>query len=59
MGNGTQESVMEVADIMGKVYDKDGEKTVQVSDVAILENGQFNLFSISQMLKKGWEFTGN
>ena len=59
MGNGTQEEVMEVADIIGKVCEKDGEKTVRVSNVAILENGRFNLFSISQMLKKGWELTGN
>jgi Reverse transcriptase (RNA-dependent DNA polymerase) len=59
MGNGTQERVQEIADIEGIVCNKNKKRKVRIQDVTILKNGRFNLFSISQMLKKGWRLTGN
>jgi hypothetical protein len=37
MGNGTQEEVKEVADIIGKICNGDIEVTVRIKDVTILE----------------------
>jgi hypothetical protein len=54
MGNGTKEQITEVA-----VSGKNEKKRVRIQDVTILKNGRFNLFSLSQMLKKGWKLTCN
>ena len=61
MGNGTQESVQETADVVGCIRDSQTNETknIRIQNVSILPNGQFNLFSISQMLNKGWKLAGD
>jgi hypothetical protein len=59
MGNGTKEQITEVADVLGAISVRKELKKVRIQDVTILKNGKFNLFSLSQMLKKGWKLTGN
>jgi hypothetical protein len=59
MGNGTKERITEVADVLGTISVRNKMKRVRIQDVTILKNGKFNLFSLSQMLKKGWKLTGN
>jgi hypothetical protein len=59
MGNGTKEQITEVADVLGTISVKNEIKKVRIQDVTILKNGRFNLFSLRQMLKKGWKLTGN
>jgi hypothetical protein len=59
MGNGTKEQITEVADVLGTISVRNKIKKVRIQDVTILKNGKFNLFSLSQMLKKGWKLTGN
>jgi hypothetical protein len=59
MGNGTKEQITEVANVLGTISVRNEMKKVRIQDVTILKNGKFNLFSLSQMLKKGWRLTGN
>jgi hypothetical protein len=59
MGNGTKEQITEVADVLGTISVKNEIKRVRIQDITILKNGRFNLFSLNQMLKKGWKLTGN
>jgi hypothetical protein len=59
IGNGTKEQITEVADVIGTISVKNEAKRVGIQDVTILKNGQRNLFSHSQMLKKGWKLTNN
>jgi hypothetical protein len=59
MGNGLQEEMKEVADVIGTISNNGKEMSVRIQDVTILSNGRMNLFSISQMLKKGWRLKGN
>jgi hypothetical protein len=61
MGNGSQENAMEIADIVGTICDKQGNELVigKMTDVTVLPTAKFNLFSVTQMLKKGWELRGN
>jgi Zinc knuckle len=59
IGNGTMEQITDVADVLGTISVKNEKKRVRIQDVTILKNGRFNLFSLSQMLKKGWKLTGN
>jgi hypothetical protein len=58
MGNGTQEDITQVGEVVGLIDDKE-KKRVRIRDVTVLNNGCFNLFSIAQMLSKGWKLTGN
>ena len=57
MGNGTQESVQEIADVIGHIRESqtNAGKNIRIQDVSILSSGHFNLFSILQMLNKGWQ----
>ena len=61
MGNGKEESALEIADIVGTICDRHGNEiaTGKLSDVTVLPTGKYNLFSVTQMLKKGWELRGN
>jgi Reverse transcriptase (RNA-dependent DNA polymerase)/Zinc knuckle len=59
MGNGTQEKIEEIADVIGSVKIGTSNISVRIHDVTIIKNGRFNLFSLSQMLSKGWEMTGS
>jgi hypothetical protein len=52
MGNGTKEQITEVADVVGTISVKNEAKRVRIQDVTILRKGQFNLFSLSQILKR-------
>ena len=42
-------------------FDKDGASVgeVIITDVSHLPEGNFNLFSVTRLQKKGWTFTGN
>jgi hypothetical protein len=42
-------------------FDKDGAQVgeVIVTDVSRLPEGNFNLFSVTRLQKKGWTLTGN
>jgi hypothetical protein len=46
-------------DVIGKLEVDGVIKTVKICDVTYLQNGKFNLFSISQMLNKGWKMKGS
>ena len=61
MGNGNQEKAAEVADIVGTMCDKFGNEigTAKLSDVTILPTGKYNLFSVTQMMKRGWGLKGD
>ena len=61
MGNGKEESALEIADIVGTICNRHGNEmaTGKLSDVTVLPTGKYNLFSVTQMLKKGWELRGN
>jgi hypothetical protein len=52
MGNGTHKTITEIADVVAIICNENGSKRVRVQNVTIFRNGQFNLFSMSQMLKK-------
>ena len=61
MGNGNQEKAAEVADIVGNMCDKYGNEigVAKLSDVTILPTGKYNLFSVTQMMKRGWNLKGD
>ena len=61
MGNGTAENALEIGDIIGTICDKHGNElgTGKLTDVTVLPTGKYNLFSVTQMLKKGWKLSGN
>ena len=59
MGNGSTETVTEVADVTGELECKGKLIQIRIKDVTILKNGSFNLFSVSQALKKGWILEGD
>jgi hypothetical protein len=59
MGNGTKEPITEITDVIGTISVMNEVKKVRIQDITILKNGQYNLFSLSQMLKKGWNLTGS
>jgi hypothetical protein len=58
MGNGSQEKVEVIGNVIGAVRGDKGEEKIKIQGVTYLKNGRFNLFSISQMLKKGWSMVG-
>jgi hypothetical protein len=58
MGNRSQEEVKVIGDVMGIVGDKKEEKHIRIQGVTYLKNGRVNLFSVSQMLKRGWTMSG-
>jgi hypothetical protein len=59
MGNGSQEEAKEVADVIGTIHHQGKQCRVRIQDVTLLTNGHLNLFSISQMLQKGWRLHGD
>jgi hypothetical protein len=59
MGNGSTETVTEVADVTGEIECKGKMIQIRIKDVTVLKNGSFNLFSVSQALKKGWILEGD
>jgi hypothetical protein len=59
MGNGPQEKIEEIADVIGSVRIGTSNISVRIHDGTSIKNGRFNLFSLSQMLLKGWEMTGS
>jgi hypothetical protein len=59
MGNGSQEEIEEIADVNGTITVNDKQKKISLHDVTIFRNRRFELFSISQMLKKEWAHAGN
>jgi hypothetical protein len=59
MGNGIQEKIEEIADVIGSVKIGTSNISVGIHDVTIIKSGRFNLFSLSQMVSKGWDMTGS
>jgi hypothetical protein len=59
MVNGSTEVVDKVADVAGVINNNEAKAWIQMTDVTVLNNGRFNLFSISQALKKGWKLAGD
>ena len=61
MGNGNQEKAAQLADIVGMMCDKFGNEIGQakLQDVTILPTGKYNLFSVTQMMKRGWSLKGD
>jgi hypothetical protein len=59
MGNASTETVNKVADVTGVINNNGAKARIQITDVTALNNGHFNLFSISQALKKGWKLAGD
>lgn len=60
MGNGTKAEPEIIGDISGTLFNKDGTAMVQakLTEVTYSREAEYNLFSISLMLKKGWKLTG-
>ena len=59
MGNGSAEIVDKIADVVRTINNNGTKAAICITDVTVLNNGHFNLFSISQALKKGWKLTGD
>ena len=61
LGNGNEEEVKEIVDIKGKIFNKNDQKwdNVTIQDVSIIPAAKFNLFSVTQMFKKGWKMEGD
>jgi hypothetical protein len=47
---GTQEQIKETSDIIGMIKVRKKVKMFRIQNVTVIDNGKFNLFSISQML---------
>ena len=60
MGNGTSETATAIGDVHGEIREQNGKRIKAIiSNVTLLPSGKYNLFSVTQMLKKGWKLTGN
>ena len=61
LGNGSEEEVKEIVDIKGKLFNKNTQNwdNVTIQDVSIMPTAKFNLFSVTQMFKKGWKMEGD
>jgi hypothetical protein len=61
MGNGQKSKASQVADLVGWKCDKSGNKEykIQMTDVKIVPDNKFNLFSITKRLNSGWKLGGD
>jgi hypothetical protein len=61
MGNGISESATVIGTLPGTVCDQHGNELnkVAIESVSYLPNGTFNLFSLTQMIIKGWVMDNN
>ena len=61
MGNGTSASVNKIGDLLGTACNKDGDEIqkLKLHEVTHSKGAKFNLFSISAMIKKGWNLVGD
>ena len=57
MGNGEKATTSHLGDIEGQLISKNGEKegTIKLQEVSYSPNVQFNLLSITKLLKQGWQ----
>ena len=60
MGNAKVEQATQVGDLPGTVCDKNGyqKSSVILKDVNVVPTSAFNLFSVSKLLKNGWNLSG-
>jgi len=60
-GNGQEEMVEKNVDIKGKVLNHETKtwENVILQNVSVMSSAKFNLFSITQMLNKGWKLDGD
>jgi hypothetical protein len=59
MVNCSTEVVDKVSDVAGVINNNGAKAQIRITDVTVLNNGHFNLLSISQALKKGWKLAGD
>jgi hypothetical protein len=61
MGNGNSESATVIGTLTGTVCDQYGNELnkVAIENVSYLPNGTFDLFSLTQMIHKGWVMGNN
>lgn len=62
MGNGSSADSAMIGDIVGTIYDKNGDEVTPVilTEATYSKDAKFNLFSsITFMLKKGWKMSAN
>jgi hypothetical protein len=61
MNNGNTETTTETGTLKGTICDQHGNELNKavIEKVSYLPNGTFNLFSITQMMAKGWLIGGN
>ena len=61
IGNGECEEATAIADIPGTICDQHGREHGHgtLRDVILLENGKYNLFSLTKMMLEGWTLGGD
>ena len=61
MGNGEKIERELTGNVKGHILDKNGKKVkkVQIENVIVSTEAEFNLFSITSMIRKGWELKGS
>jgi hypothetical protein len=61
MGNGNSEPATVIRTLLGTVCDQYGNELnkVAIENVSYLPNGTFSLFSLAQMILKGWVMGNN
>jgi hypothetical protein len=61
MNNGKTETTTENGTLEGTICDQHGNKLnkAMIENVSYLPNGTFNLFSMTQMMAKGWTIGGD
>ena len=61
MGNGTQTASGKTGDISGLIFTDNGKKGVSATlkNVAYAKDAEYNLFSLTYMMMKGWTMLGD
>ena len=61
VGNGVTESAGIIGDLRGVMCDTHGNELMEatMTDVTVLPNGGFNLFSVTKLQKAGWLLRGD
>ena len=59
MGNRMEEKATLLGNLSGTIMEGKHQKRIQLTDVVYMPNGKYNLFSITQILNKGWLMSGN
>ena len=51
----------QVGDIVGQQHDKYGHPVLRgmMTDVSVIQNGNYNMYSLTRMMNNGWKMTGD